>query len=189
MVPGGQGGCSRPFFLRGGKVASHGLNVKFSIGKGLHFEGEKGFMSTLHSLNPVQSDSDVIWISEGVCMLGVDFRLKTAAQRCRRGPCRCTVQVCSGVDKDVSASFQTKVVNSRDCTVGHKVPIALGGGLSGRHPAIRCLDVVVCCDNGLSHPNDVDPSCRAVECVYCLDFRVEFLLKTESGYLRDAEVT
>jgi len=81
MVPGGQGCCSRPFFLRGGKVDPHGLNVKFSIGKGLHFEGEEVFVSTLHSLNPVQSDSDVIWISEGVCMLGIDCRLKTAAQR------------------------------------------------------------------------------------------------------------
>jgi len=81
MVPGGQEGCSRPFFLGGGKVASRGLEMKFSIGKSLHFEGEEVFTSTLHS----QLGSDVIWISEGACMLGVDCRLKAATHRCRRG--------------------------------------------------------------------------------------------------------
>jgi len=103
-------------------------------------------------------------------VLGVDCRLKAATHRCRRGQCQCTLQGCSGVDKDVSASCQTKVVNSRECTVGQKVPMAHVASLSGRHPDIRCLDVVMCCDNGLSHPNDVDPYCRAVECAYCLDW-------------------
>ena len=43
------------------------------------------------------------------------------------------------------------------------------GSLSGRHPAISCLDMVMCCDNGISHPDEVDPACRAVECACCLN--------------------
>jgi len=34
-----------------------------------------------------------------------------------------------GVDENVSASFQTKVVNFEDFKVGRKVPMALGGSL------------------------------------------------------------
>jgi len=45
------------------------------------------------------------------------------------------------------------------------------GSLTGRHPAVLCLDVVMRCDTGLSHLDYVDPTCRALECAYCPDFR------------------
>jgi len=37
------------------------------------------------------------------------------------------------------------------------------GSLVGRHSAISYLDVVMCCDDGISLSDDVDPTCRAVE--------------------------
>jgi len=76
----------------------------------------------------------------------------------------------AGVDENVSASFQTKVVDFRDFKVGQKVPMALGCSLLGRHRTIRRLDVVVCCDKTLSHPNNVAPPFPALECAYCLDW-------------------
>jgi len=41
--------------------------------------------------------------------------------------------------------------------------------LTGRHPA-SCLDVVMRCDTGLSHLDDVDPTCRAIEYACRLNF-------------------
>jgi len=36
-------------------------------------------------------------------------------------------------------------------------------GLTGRHPSFVCLDVVMRRDFGLSHLDEVDPACRALE--------------------------
>jgi len=73
-------------------------------------------MSELQFLHPAQSGSGVLGICEGTNLLGVNCLLKAATHRCRRGECHCFLMAC-GIDENVSASFQTKVVDFRDFKV------------------------------------------------------------------------
>ena len=51
-----------------------------------------------------------------------------------------------------------------------KEPQALLCSLAGRRPALSGLEVVMHCDKGLTHPDDVDSNFRAAECADRLYF-------------------